>query len=123
MTCRRTVSIGADHPAIAGHFPGRPIVPGVLVLREVLETVRGAIGKVKSVAGLPTVKFSSPLKPDEILTVEVTVEAAAESATESATESDGSAPERATFVCRVDNRIVASGVVEFATESPLTERS
>jgi acyl dehydratase len=98
-------------------------VPGVLVLREVLETVRGAIGKVKSVAGLPTVKFFSPLKPDEILTVEVTVEAVAESATESATESDRVAPERAAFVCRVDSRIVASGVVEFSTESPLTECS
>ncbi|MCP9447124.1 MAG: hypothetical protein NNA22_06085 [Nitrospira sp.] len=118
MMCRRIVSIGSDHPAIAGHFPGRPIVPGVLVLREVLETARGAIGGGKSAAGLPTVKFISPLKPDEILTVEVTVETAAEAAA----ESDGAAPERAAFVCRVDNRIVASGAVEFSTELPLAER-
>ncbi|MCP9460623.1 MAG: hypothetical protein NNA19_07630 [Nitrospira sp.] len=123
MTCKRTVSIGSDHPAIAGHFPGRPIVPGVLVLREVLETARDAIGRVKSVAGLPTVKFTSPLKPGELLTVEVTVETAAETAAESARESDKLAPERAAFVCRVDDRIVASGAVEFSAESPAAERA
>ncbi|MCP9460467.1 MAG: hypothetical protein NNA24_00290 [Nitrospira sp.] len=131
MTCRRIVSIGVDHPAIAGHFPGRPIVPGVLVLREVLETARDAMGRVKSVVGLPTVKFTSPLKPGELLTVEVTVETAAETAAESAresvsesvSESDGLAPERAAFVCRVDDRIVASGAVEFSTESSSAERA
>ncbi len=123
MTCRRIVSIGADHPAIAGHFPGRPIVPGVLVLREVLETARDAMGRVKSVVGLPTVKFTSPLKPGELLTVEVTVETAAETAAESVSESDGLAPERAAFVCRVDDRIVASGAVEFSTESSSAERA
>lgn len=113
MTCRRTVSIGIGHPAIAGHFPGRPIVPGVLVLREVLETVRDAVGKVKFVAGLPTVKLTSPLKPGEILIVEVTVE----TDVESVVESDGAAPERAAFACRVDDRLVASGTVEFSIES------
>ncbi|MCP9472466.1 MAG: hypothetical protein NNA30_07025 [Nitrospira sp.] len=127
MMCRRTVSVGSDHPAIAGHFPGRPIVPGVLVLHEVLETARDAVGRAKSVAGLPTVKFTTPLKPGEILTVEVTVETAAETAVEaaaeSAAESDGEAPERAAFVCRVDDRIVASGAVEFSTESPSAERA
>lgn len=119
MTCRRTVLIGSDHPAISGHFPGRPIVPGVLVLREVLETARNAIGRVKPVAGLPTVKFTSLLKPGELLTVEVTVE----TAVEAAAESEGVAPERAAFVCRVENRIVASGVVEFSTASSLAERA
>lgn len=119
MMCRRTVSVGSDHPAIAGHFPGRPIVPGVLVLHEVLETARDAVGRAKSVAGLPTVKLTTPLKPGEFLTIEVTVETAAESAA----ESDGKAPERAAFVCRVDDRIVASGAVEFSTESPSAERA
>ena len=32
-------SIPADHPSLPGHFPGQPIVPGVVVLERVLEAV------------------------------------------------------------------------------------
>jgi 3-hydroxyacyl-[acyl-carrier-protein] dehydratase len=31
---RRTIS--ADHPSLPGHFPGTPIVPGVVILDEIL---------------------------------------------------------------------------------------
>ena len=33
------LAIAADHPAFAGHFPGRPLLPGVALLSEVLEAV------------------------------------------------------------------------------------
>ena len=58
-----TVRIGADHPALPGHFPGRPVVPGVVLLDAVaaaLERWRG-----QRIAGLPLVKFLQPLLPDE----------------------------------------------------------
>ena len=32
--------VAADHPALPGHFPGRPIVPGVLLLDAVLQAMR-----------------------------------------------------------------------------------
>ena len=50
-----------DHPALPGHFPGRPIVPGVLLLDAVLQALRDAG------AGLPTrllrAKFAAPVMP------------------------------------------------------------
>ena len=31
--------ISADHPSLPGHFPGHPIVPGVVLLDRVLEAI------------------------------------------------------------------------------------
>jgi acyl-CoA synthetase (AMP-forming)/AMP-acid ligase II len=56
-------SVAAEHPALPGHFPGRPIVPGVLVLDHVMARLRACTGQ--EVTGLPRVKFTAPLLPGE----------------------------------------------------------
>ena len=56
--------IGADHPALPGHFPGQPIVPGVVILDQVqraIEHEAGAASRLK----LSQVKFQNPLLPEE----------------------------------------------------------
>lgn len=98
MAHERTVSIGHDHPSLAGHFPGHPVVPGVVLLSEVIETLRRSSG-VPSVTGLPMVKFSSPLKPGELVTIQVDQDEAA----------------LVSFSCRVGTRLIASGVIELAS--------
>jgi 3-hydroxyacyl-[acyl-carrier-protein] dehydratase len=55
--------IGPQHPALAGHFPGNPIVPGVVILRRVCRVVTEVHGS--AVTAVPVVKFHAPLKPAE----------------------------------------------------------
>ena len=57
------VCIPATHPALPGHFPGHPIVPGVLLLDEVMAATLQLSGQ--EIIGLQQVKFLSPLLPDE----------------------------------------------------------
>ena len=59
---RRTIS--ADHPALPGHFPGEPIVPGVVLLHEVLSAVPRRMN-------IPWAKFHSPLRPGEEFAIRI----------------------------------------------------
>ena len=63
-------SIATDHPCLPGHFPGRPLVPGVLVLDRVLAALEAAHGPLGPVR-LPQVKFVQPLLPGEQARVEL----------------------------------------------------
>jgi 3-hydroxymyristoyl/3-hydroxydecanoyl-(acyl carrier protein) dehydratase len=58
-------SIPADHPSLPGHFPGRPIVPGVVVLERVLDAIEATHGPLGPLR-LPQVKFAQPLLPGEV---------------------------------------------------------
>ncbi len=54
--------IAKDHPALAGHFPGNPIVPGALILDEVLQVAEKWRGQLR-LKSVVSVKFTHPLKP------------------------------------------------------------
>ncbi|WP_342617335.1 hypothetical protein [Rhodoferax sp. GW822-FHT02A01] len=60
-----TLHIAADHPAFAGHFPGRPIVPGVLLLDLAKSAIESETGCL--LVGLAEAKFHSPVGPGEPL--------------------------------------------------------
>ncbi len=87
--------IAPDHPAFAGHFPGRPIVPGVLLLDSAALALESAAGL--ATRGLPAVKFLSPAQPGQALTLDY--------------ELDGTALR---FEIRCDTRKVASGRFDVA---------
>jgi 3-hydroxyacyl-[acyl-carrier-protein] dehydratase len=98
MSVERTLTIAKDHAALPGHFPGYPVVPGVVILDEVIETLKQQHRHSVFVTGLPAVKLCSPLKPDEPLVI--TIES----------EDGGTA---AAFTCRVGSRLVACGSISF----------
>jgi len=56
------------HPAFAGHFPGTPIVPGVLLLDMALHHIAEANNLALTTLTIRSVKFLSPARPgDEIV--------------------------------------------------------
>lgn len=60
-------TIPASHPALPGHFPGQPIVPGVVLLDHALCTIGTAIGQSLDACRISSAKFLSPAAPDEVL--------------------------------------------------------
>ena len=63
-----TVRIDATHPALPGHFPGNPIVPGVVLLDRVAAAIENSGERL---ARIGVVKFLTPLKPDEHATLAI----------------------------------------------------
>jgi 3-hydroxymyristoyl/3-hydroxydecanoyl-(acyl carrier protein) dehydratase len=67
MSILVTLDIPADHAAFAGHFPGNPIVPGVVLLDEALYSAAGARGVPPGKCTILAAKFLSAAHPGERL--------------------------------------------------------
>ncbi len=57
------LSVPPAHPALPGHFPGNPLVPGVVLLTMIIETVERLHAEKMRVSGMPAVKFLAPARP------------------------------------------------------------
>lgn len=99
-----------DHPALPGHFPDTPIVPGVLLLDRVLDCAELWLGRRLAPTGLAQVKFLAPLRPGE--QAELSLELA---------------DTRLKFTVRTSNAAIAMGIfslaVDVATRPPLKSGS
>ncbi|MBQ4855040.1 hydroxymyristoyl-ACP dehydratase [Rhodanobacter sp. B2A1Ga4] len=93
----QTLRVGAEHPALPGHFPGAPLVPGVLLLEQVALALRSWRGQ--RLGRVLEAKFAAPLLPDETAQLHLTA-------------TDGS---RIRFEIRRDGMLLARGLVEGAT--------
>ena len=60
----KRATIAADHPALPGHFPGEPIVPGVVLLNEELGAIPGRVH-------VPWAKFHAPLLPGQEVAIRI----------------------------------------------------
>lgn len=55
--------VAADHPSFAGHFPGHPILPGVVLLAEVMAAVAAGASEPASRWSIASAKFLAPVAP------------------------------------------------------------
>ncbi len=94
---RATIEIPPGHPALPGHFPGRPIVPGVLLLARVIGAYRERHPGLH-IDAVPRAKFLSPLLPAERCDVGFR-------------DAPGGGVD---FECAVGARLVACGTLVFA---------
>lgn len=69
---RHSIGIAADHPALAGHFPGMPIVPGAVLLDEALRIIELDLGIDITQWQLTAAKFLEIVRPGDTLTIEHT---------------------------------------------------
>lgn len=95
---RVPLQVASDHPALPGHFPGSPIVPGVVLLDETLHAIEVALAA--DTDGLPwhigAAKFHHIVRPGDALQLDFE------------SQPDGSVH----FELRSNGTLVASGTVK-----------
>lgn len=92
MILQKEFIIDTDHPALPGHFPGYPTVPGVVVLDEVLaliQTYRSGL----AISSIIQWKFLAPLLPGQVCRITVNITDA----------------NKAVVECQVNDKMVSKG--------------
>jgi 3-hydroxymyristoyl/3-hydroxydecanoyl-(acyl carrier protein) dehydratase len=67
------IVVPRDHSSFAGHFPGHPIVPGVLLLDLIATGIQERLPNPTRLATIPSAKFQRPVAPQEAVDVQVRV--------------------------------------------------
>jgi 3-hydroxyacyl-[acyl-carrier-protein] dehydratase len=80
---RRAVAkkcVSFNEPYFAGHFPGEPVMPGVLIIEALAQTGAVAIlsvdenrGKTAYFGGISNAKFKQKVVPGDVLTLETEI--------------------------------------------------
>jgi 3-hydroxymyristoyl/3-hydroxydecanoyl-(acyl carrier protein) dehydratase len=94
-----TFVVTADHPCMPGHFPGRPIVPGVVLLDQALALVLARFPGAR-LAGVPTCKFTTVVTPGQTVRV--------------FSDPSPAPSHRVGFICSVEDATVARGIARLA---------
>jgi UDP-3-O-[3-hydroxymyristoyl] N-acetylglucosamine deacetylase/3-hydroxyacyl-[acyl-carrier-protein] dehydratase len=107
ITAIKNVTI--NEPFFQGHFPGHPVMPGVLQLEAIAQTAGvltlkkpGNAGKLAYLTGAENVKFRRTVIPGDVLTIDVEI------------VRDRQKICKAQGYCRVEGKIASQALVTFA---------
>lgn len=74
------LDVDADLPLFQGHFPGHPVLPGVIIMEALAQAAscclmaqEGLAGSLGFFAGIDKAKFREQVKPGDTLTLEATI--------------------------------------------------
>jgi 3-hydroxyacyl-[acyl-carrier-protein] dehydratase len=98
-TYEQVIDFDATHPVFAGHFPGDPLVPAVILLEQVAIAVRAWRGL--RMARVLEAKFMAPLLPAQTAMLRLS-------------EVPPHPDVRIRFEIRRDDKLLARGLVEVA---------
>ena len=96
MSYQARCTIAPDHPSLAGHFPGNPIVPGVVVLDEVYYALLAWKGS-GHIDALSSVKFLLPILPGQSFTIYL----------------NETASQQIQFECKMQDTVAVSGKLTY----------
>jgi len=83
----------ADHPTAAGHFPGKPVIPGATLLDVIITAIAAADGGIVGPFRIRSAKFLHPVQPGDRMVIRW----------------QASPTGDARFTCMVDDRPVLNG--------------
>lgn len=92
------MEIASDHPALAGHFPDNPIVPGAMILDMTAQALKKEVGEDIKILKITRAKFLSPLPPGRPMAITFSITG-----------------NLARFTCSAQGRDIAVGQLEFTT--------
>ncbi len=98
---KSTLHVAPHHPTAAGHFPGNPILPGALLLAEVVRLIELERGHHFASYNVKAAKFFHPVRPGDAVEIAFAV----------------SPREEISFQCTVGETKVLSGTIDAAVRA------
>ena len=95
-------SFAVDHPTAAGHFPGHPIIPGAVLLDQVIRVLQEALQEELPTLEIRAAKFLHPVRPGDTMQILIDVLSATDY----------------TFQCKVQQITAASGTIRLPAPKP-----
>ena len=68
------IELNPGHDIYRGHFPGQPILPGVLQLQIVQEILASALGKKIRLKSASNIKFLAMVDPGQVISLQLEIE-------------------------------------------------